>query len=606
MAIKTVLKKLFIKGWFDKETKVGAASTAPRLIIVHNMENCHTMVYGTVCIHGGKVIVTDPEDDGSYATFIVPANPAIRVFVDEEQVQGEIVLYKSQSIVIKFSDVEPTVTYEASVSNDELSVTVQAKVTKGVKLSLKDSSPSRHIALAIEEILVDPIPSRPEVILNLLSEHGYKGKIDYDAMNHLCNSTETLEEVVLRGVAPKSGLPAKFRICVTFQAQMDEIFRTSRCSAVSIGTTVAVIEPGTPGVPGKNIYGVSILPIKAEQRLPKIGIGVINVNRNIVAVRDGRLKYTKQVIDVIPQLIIDHDVSKRDGKIRFDGDVTIHGSVIDDGLIKASGTVMIYGNVDKSSVFGEKGVLVQEGIHGSKIVSGYQQILYGNLSNLLNKLIPQLERFKDEYLLTVAYVVKKFNANATLPKIPALLFEKRHKELEGMLSVFVDDYKNELSDFDDSYRILKELIESTWRGTNRFKIIQDDINVLLDKIATFNNEVKGLQKEASVVRASNIISSLIRSIGNIIVTGNCQSSTLESESTISIQRTLRGGFVVAKRSVYVTELGSPSGVETSVRVTDHDGFISAKMKHPNTLMEVNGRRLNSYNTELNVWFGNSR
>ena len=603
MSIQSVLKRLLGDAWFyGQETKEKTLSTA----LSHanrSTKNYPDIVHGTVAVLDGKVIVTDPKNDGTYATLIVPDNPMVQVFVNGKQVQGKVVLSQLHKVDIKFSSVEPSVWYDVIVSDDELSVSVRANVEKGIKFHLKDSIPSRNLRLVIEEIYTYPDHVPQEVILNLLTQNGYKGTIDYAAVNRLCNASGTQEEVVLRGAKPKQGRPAKIRLSSTCHAESDPVFRTSRYPKVVIGTTCAVVESKKKGVFGANVYGVPLPPPKSEQRLPSLGVGVININGNIVAVRDGRLMYQKRLIDVVPEMVFEKDVSAKDGEIQFNGNIVVRGSIRDGANVKASGMITVYGDIEASSVFSGQGVLVRKGIYGSNVMSGHQQNVYENLSRLLNKMIPELKRFGDEYSLMVAHAIKRYDARATIPKIPVILFQKRHENLVQMLERFVDDYSDELCGSDTFYRELKELVGTTWSGDKRHNVSQRDTEFFLDKLVSFNNRIESYPKQRTVVKATDIASSTIRSIGNIIIKRNCYSSTLESGNTVSVQRTLVGGFVIAEKSVIVRELGSPSGVETSVRVNNSSGFIRIKLNHINTLVEVHGRRVRTCNTEQDVRYG---
>ncbi|WDL98885.1 FapA family protein [Alicyclobacillus sp. ALC3] len=605
MNLTTVFKKFFQSKILHLRRPRENVPTMERSIVsMVSKIMARPMVHGTVYFRNGNVIVTDPKHDGAYATIIVPETPLIQVFMDGEQVYGEVVVSESHSIQVQVTSVEPAISYRAVVSEDELSVEVQASVVEGVNLCLEDVEPCRHLEFVMEETHRHPEPMPQEVILNLLSKHGYTGTIDYAAVNRLCHPSNHQEEIVLRGVLPQKGLPAKFRASAALSVEHDPILHTSRFSTVSIGTTVAVLEPGTKGVPGINVYGI---PIEAKydgkQTTLNFGRGVINVNGDIVAIRDGRPRYTKQVVDVVPELIFEKDISIEDGEVQFDGNIIVNGSIQEGAVVKASGLITVYGHIEKSSVFSGAGVVVQNGIYDSKLVSGYQQFHYESLLNLIAKLVPELKRFQEEHALMVEHVTKRSDMADTLSRIPSILFEKRHTALEHMLATLVDEDSNELSGFDSAYQVLKELVESKWSGESRFKVSDSDIKTLLGKIKALDKEIRGLPQESTIIRATNVVSSSLQSVGNIIITGNVESSTLESGRTVSIRKGLRGGFVTAKKSVYVSELGTPSGIETSVRVEDQSGFIRAKVIHINTLVEVNGRRSRAYNTERNVRFG---
>jgi len=604
MALKTLLNKLIFPTNHRAKQNQKAESKLPReTSVVSWLRPRPEMVHGTICVREGKVIVTDPQNDGSYATILIPENPCIQIYVDGERVFGEVVVNEASSIEIRLSKEEPVVSYETFVSEDALSVFVRAIVIRGRNVYLDDVAPRRQLVLAIRERYTEPSPASPEAILNLLSKNGYNGTIDYHAVNRLCRVTGNQEEVVLRGVTPTCDRPQKLRASNSTKIEYDSQLHIHRSPVVSIGTPIAVLEPGMEGIVGRDVYGVAIPARNVDMQQVKLGYGIIQVNQDIVAIREGTPRFTKRTIDVISELVLEQDISIKDGAVSFDGNIVIHGSIQGGAVVKASGTVTVYGSIEQSSVFAGQGVFVQEGIHKSTVVSGHQQIHYESLLNLLGKMIPELKRFKEEYSLMVAHAIKRFDAHVTIPKIPSLLFEKRHERLDQMLGPFVDDYSEELSQFDHSYRELKDLVESSWRGDNRFKVLQKDIEILLDKLISLSDGIKNLPKDSAVVRATYISSSSIQSGGNIIVTGNCDSSTMESRRTVSVHKSIRGGFIVANKSIYVGELGNPSGVETSVRVNDSSGFIRIKLNHINTLLEVNGRRIRTFDTERDVRFG---
>ncbi len=572
----------------------------------HSVQRDLAIVHGTASVRDGQVIVTDPINDGSYATIVIPENPLIQVYVNGERVEGETVVSRSHIVDIQFSSIQPRVSYDVVVSDDELSVSVRANVVKGVELHLKDDRvPKRRLKLEIEEVDRYPNPASPAVILDLLYKNGFHGVIDYPAIHRLCTARGTQQEVVLRGSPPRQGKPANLRLSTSFQTERDSLFRTVRLPKVAIGTTCAVIEPGFEGVPGVNVYGVPILPASTTPHLPRLGDGVTDVNGDIVAIREGRLVYTKHRIDVVPELIFERNLSSDDGKIEFDGNIVVHGSIRNGAIVKASGAVIVYGDIETSSVIGGQGVLVGEGIYGSTVISGHHQIVYDRLLQLLNRMIPELSRFGHEYALMIAHAIKRFDAHTTIPKIPGILFEKRHKRLAQMVEQFVDEGSVELSNIDPIYRDLRELIETTWSRNYRQNVSQKDCEIFLDKLIAFRRSLESSPTQRTVVHAKHVASSTIRSVGNIVVKCNCYSSNLESGNTVAIQQALRGGFVIARKSVYVTELGSPLAVETSVRVEDFNGFIRAQVNHPNTLLEVHGRRVRTYNTERNIRYGGS-
>ena len=600
MSIKSVLKKILLE---DIPSRQEHATLAKGKKSTLSPKISSTAVHGTVAISGGKILVTDPENYGSYATLLVPATPVVQVFVNGEQVQGEVVLSESHRVDIEFSSAEPSVTYDVMVSDDEESVSIKANVVAGVELHLKDSAPSRHLKLGIEENSIHPPSGSPQPILDLLSQHGFRGAIDYRAVSRLCDARATQEEIVLRGTRPHPEKPAQVRLSANLSFERCSLFRLVKFPLVFIGDTCATVEPGREWVPGVNVYGVPTLPPPTHQKPPAIGDGVIMVDTNVVANRDGRLVFSRHLIDVVPEMVLETDVSMDDGEIEFHGNLTIHGSIRNGAIVKATGTIAVYGSIEASSVFSGQGLFVRDGVYRSNLSSGYQQMVYNNLSELLDQMIPEVKRFGDEYALMVAHALKRYDARTAIPRIPEILFEKRHDNLVKMVERFMRVCSTESCWLQHLHVKVMEILESTWTNAHRSKVTQKDCELLFTELESLTQQIKSSRKPLAIVRANDVASSTIRSVGNIIIERNCYTSTLESDNTVSVQKTIVGGFVTARKSVYVNELGNPSGVETTVRVHDQRGFVRVKLNHINTLVEVHGHRSRTYNTERDIRYG---
>ena len=100
---------------------------------------------------------------------------------------------------------------------------------------------------------------------------------------------------------------------------------------------------------------------------------MIRVHDHVIAARSGRVIFSKERIDVVPELVIDRDLSSKDGTIDFDGDVLVFGSVLDGCVVQATGNVRISGNVFHATLRGERGVWVRDAIVGSHVMAGGSQ-----------------------------------------------------------------------------------------------------------------------------------------------------------------------------------------------------------------------------------------
>ncbi|WP_218917128.1 FapA family protein [Alicyclobacillus acidocaldarius] len=457
MSFREFLKKIVFKDWNDV-INITSPFKGRNIELDSKQEHNYSPVNGTVCVKDGRIEVCDPKHYGSYPTIVVPDDPYIKVTVNGEPVTGQVVVSESHDIQVELIGKEPYVTYECIVSEDELSVSVKATIVPGFKLRLRDCAPSETLVLSVEKEFYSPEETSPITILKLLSDHGYEGTVDHEAIQRICKY-ESTEEVVLRGIKPRGsgGFTCKF---VRIPVETDPILQTKRCGRVSIGTILGMVERGIGDIPGRNVYGKEI-PVDPQEFTLSLGAGVIHVNNHLVAARDGRVFLTKDRIDVVRELVVEQDITDSEDEIVFDGNVVVQGSVEKGASIKATGLVTIYGSVRQSTIMGDRGVIVLGEVNKSKVFAGYQVLLYRNLLSIIERTLGELDRFRSEYLTLIQHALKRADAAEIIPKIPSILFSKRHVELIRLLTVFVKEYA-EVALIDNHYRLMKELIESKW------------------------------------------------------------------------------------------------------------------------------------------------
>ncbi|GGJ02613.1 hypothetical protein GCM10010885_09870 [Alicyclobacillus cellulosilyticus] len=542
-------------------------------------------VHGRAWVAAGRIQVSDPEHFGTYATMVVPDSPHIRVLVDGRPVTGRVVVSASQDIQVELVEQSPSVSYELEVSEDRLSVCLRKRVVCGVIPRLKDCPPAETLVLELEEASYPPAETPPEVILNMLSQSGLEGILDHDAVLRVCKAMENTEAVVLRGVPPEAGNPRAIT-WVNFPVEADSLLRTKRAGLVSMGTIMGVMGPEKHHRPGKDVYGN---PILARDEKPRwtFGSGIVEVNRQLVAARDGRLYCARGRLDVIPEQVIERHVT--DEEITFDGNVVVHGSV-SGGSIRAAGQVWIYGSVKHATIVGEQGVTVKGDVMQAHVVAGQSQMMYQQLPSLMERILTQLDDFVDEYEIMVRHAMGRPNAGVIIPRIPHLLLQARHPELRRGLEDFLQVYE-QLAARDPDYTELRQLIQSQWLLAGQGVLYRRDIEKLRTGMAAYLEAVRQREQALSCIRVGAAVASSLRATGNIVVRGKCIASALECGRTITVLGTLRSGFAICARSAYLHELGTSSGSEGSVRVTQPNGFIRCRLAHPNSLLQVGDKRV---------------
>jgi hypothetical protein len=498
---------------------------------------------------------------------------------------------------------QPSVTYSVSVSPDKMSVMVEANVAPGTRVRLLDAGPRRKLILRVEEEEIYPEfdPSSPQKIIALLEEQGFRGRVDHQAIDELCRAQVRCRKAVLFGTPPIPGRPAHFQR-VNVETEVDPYTGREQLPTVPEGTVIAVRVPEIQGVPGRDVYGNEI-PISVKSPKLSLGPGVIEVNGIVVAMRPGRVNFSKYRVDVIPELVIDQDVTVRDGKIVFDGNVRVKGNVQDGSYIRANGTVTIAGNVFHATIIGEKGVHIGGNMVSSQIWAGFSHMMHAELLPTFNQLLGYLQSFHEEYVTLLEHAQKRFNARILVPKISAVLFEQRHQALGQLLDTIVEDTSSDLLEVDSGYAKLLDLIHAKWLGVYRAGITEEDIMNLKQQVEDYLDQIQlALTEEPAPASARSVTSGFIRATGDIEISAGVYWAHLESGGAVTINGYLRGGFVVADRTVRVHELGAPAGTETAVRVNTPGEMIIADICHPNTMLEVAGVRRRYFLMERNVCY----
>jgi hypothetical protein len=597
--MRSVLEK--VRDWLFKR---GMSSwLEPEIQPVQSIEpdeEIRSVQHGTVTVLNNQVFVTNPVEVGSFATLAIPDDPRLTVEIDGQKCQGEVIVHANQHIQVSLAQSrEPSVRFSTKVTKNNMAVIGRIEVTPGEEYRLRDIDGVHRAVLEIETKKLFPAPLDTGDIAARLESAGYVGVIDQLAVENISQAKETMECVVLRGIPPVPGRAARYKL-VELPKVYDPIRRRMRIATVAMGTIVAIFEPEIPGIPGRDVFGREI-PCPVHPSLPALGEGVILVNDRLVAVRSGRLLFTKSRIDVIPQLVIEHDLSSKDGKVEFDGDVVVLGSVLDGSYIKASGSVEVHGGIFGSTVMGERGVLVKDTIVGSQIVAGSTKMLYRKLYSLVKRGLAEFEKFQAEYTELLVHARKRFDQPSRLGVLAGRLLSARHANLERLLHSLRDDVDG-LSDTDDRYRQIVGEIRSKWTGIGRTNITEQDVTALRNMLVDYVFHIESMMHaESARVMAASITSSSVRASGSIVITGaGCYASSIEAGDAIIVRGSIRGGFLVARNRIEIHELGTPSGTESSAKVDNPSGRIRVRIRHPNTLLQVGRTRDRNLVAEYNV------
>lgn len=130
------------------------------------------------------------------------------------------------------------------------------------------------------------------------------------------------------------------------------------------GDLLAVRIPQTEGTPGKNIFGMVVVPRMGRPiPMPQGKNTEVRNENELYATLNGQIVDTTRKIDIDPHLDIRSSVGAATGNIDFDGGVTIKGNVEVGFIVRATGDIEIGGMVNGADVQG-RNIVIKGGIAG--------------------------------------------------------------------------------------------------------------------------------------------------------------------------------------------------------------------------------------------------
>jgi len=219
------------------------------------------------------------------------------------------------------------------------------------------------------------------------------------------------DEILIQGKAPQHGENAKINFKV--QTEPQKIFKDSdeqvdfyeimKINEVKEGDLLAVKIPPTPAVhDGVDIYGKTI---HAEDGKDIQGF---EIGKNVSQSDDGlsfyskisgQVKFTNNILRVIPVYIVEGDVNFSTGNIRFSGDIIIKGNVLDNFEVYSDETITVYNNIGAAKIYAGNNLLVKNGIINKK---KSEIVVKGNLRTRFienSSVFVKGEIFVEDYIL---------------------------------------------------------------------------------------------------------------------------------------------------------------------------------------------------------------
>ncbi len=247
---------------------------------------------------------------------------------------------------------------EVDISSDEMTAYVKINVVKAV-IDIEEQQIKREI-------------------ITLLNEMGICVGIKTETLNG--DFLSCRKQVIAEGIQPIPGRDAKYKYFQLSKGKPElkedgkaDLYEMNLIDNVHVGDWLGEKTKPLPGIPGQTVLGRE-LPAKAgrDYRLKFDTKSVLEIEENekviLRAKKEGAVKFENGKILVHNHLVISGDVDYETGNVRFDGDVTVKGTVKDKFIVEATGDIAIecpngIGAVEK--IISKKGsIYIKGGING--------------------------------------------------------------------------------------------------------------------------------------------------------------------------------------------------------------------------------------------------
>lgn len=214
-----------------------------------------------------------------------------------------------------------------------------------------------------------------EIYRELKDKKVTDGIIDSAIRRHLENPEYCKNIIIAKGVAPVNGHDAeiqyKFNVDRKAKPRLNEdgtvdFHQLDNINHVKKGDVLAVLIPEDPGIPGEDVCGNKIAPVKIKRYTLKHGknIELSEDGFTMYSCVDGHVFLEGDRVFVSDNYEVPADVDNSTGDIEYNGSITVKGNVRTGFSLKAEGDIEIFGVVEGANIEAGKDVILHRGIQG--------------------------------------------------------------------------------------------------------------------------------------------------------------------------------------------------------------------------------------------------
>ncbi|MGM0549103.1 MAG: flagellar assembly protein A [Bacillota bacterium] len=549
---------------------------------------------GTIEIKNAKVIVTDPKGDGRFAR--IKAGKEVEVYLDSEKITDESIVFSDSKIEIKKIEQAAQKNLNLKFTNNAIQAYLEVQIEPAYELEIKDQPPSNLVVVEAKKKIIEcPQLEKTEISAFLLKNKVRFG-IKNEVIDQIIEENKSGSYLIAEGQDIKEGKDAVIKSIEKEKGVLAKDF--NYITSFLVGEVVVEKIPAIFPKDGINVFKQRIKapPVKDYQLVAKEGIKLIDDGLKAVALKAGRPKLEKKKDDfevsIVPQYIINGNVNKKTGNIKFEGDLIINGGIFDYFDVRVGNSLQVKKSITgcKASVDGD--VLVKKKIIQSEIIAGLfvPQILLikiKKLYNLLENLLKSVEQILEIAQQRMGILAR----NLDFGQILRLLLTGKFKSVAPLVTELAEEMKEFNFEWEAASTLKKLYLEFKGykkilriKNTDLFEQLKEELEDVIYSQESLNR---------SDVLANYIQNSEITASGNVIIMeqGAYNSVIHSGKDIINIKGKgfIKGGKYFAREWIYLKEVGSALNITEfyigqGIYIKNTEGNI--KINAPNDLVFI--------------------
>lgn len=535
------------------------------------------------------IFIHSRSKDAEPATVTVPSHPYLKMWLNGQEVVGEVQVHALDKIEISVLDSPSIRRLDFVAQNNDTVGFVEVTYEPAIWRVLTTVRKSNVVELTLSETESPVEPFTTDEVLECAKS---KGIVLDEDLSHVAEFLKLRESGLIKvasGIPVVESLPARFEVTVSDsqEVNMVGIYNVRHINQTEANAAIGKLCPRQDGAPGVDIYGHELLPASLPESQLVVGSGARLEDSVVYANYPGRVVCTGDFIDVMK--VFEHKGNYRalDGQLTFHGDVYIHGDVEDGVEIVADGSVVISGNVSNAHIIADQGVNVSGNTFGTTLYAGTRKKVLSELRAHLNTLQEEFGKFVGS-VTQIQSVLRDRGTDQPAGKIAAMLLDEKFQHLLRWGSM-IEPWR-----VANQYTIgleWNQFVEELERELTLVSLTQahtcSDFDPIIQKIQQHMTRIPTDIDQEVTIQVRNAQNCTIESSGSILSTGlGFYQCHIQAAQAVRAPVGVILGCNIKTFYLEAKEIGSHGGSHTIVELHGREGKIEANLVYPETTLSI--------------------